>query len=219
MTEEEIQALQEAKEAAETRAAEAAAAAEAARAEADKAKSDLSGVVEELTEERKKKNEALEKLKVNNPNPTPLGDTGNLSEVIQREFEKRDQERIKSELESAIAEFRSSKTEFQADSAGLVFDKFKKELAKFNFSDVTSKEQAKQRLEEAYRFVKQTNPDSFGELEHEGTPRVPANPKDGGDKLDLSTEKMLEQSGVSTETYRKISTKYGDALRGLGFGS
>ena len=68
MTEEEIKALQDAKEEAERRASEALAAAEAAKAEADKAKQDVTKVVDELKEERRKKNEALGG-KINNDTP------------------------------------------------------------------------------------------------------------------------------------------------------
>lgn len=218
MTEEEIQALQEAKEAAEKSAAEAKAAADAAQAEVEKTRGDLSNVVEELKDVRVKKAEAEEKAKINNTNPD-ANQAPDVSELVRQELSKAEQERVKKEMEEAITEFRNSKTEFQNDTAGLVYDKFQKELSKFNFSDVSSKEQAKARLEEAYRFVKQTSPDTLGEPIHDGTPRTPSSPKDEGGKLDQNIERTLENAGVSTEKYRKLEGKYGEALNSLGFGS
>jgi hypothetical protein len=224
MTEEEINALiKEQTEAAEKRAAEAEAAVQAAKAEAEKARNDLNGVVEELTEERKKKQEALEKAKINNTNPetAPTGAAGtvDISKALQEELDRREAERAQNEIKSAVEEFRNSKTEFQNDTAGIVYEKFQKELSKFNFSDITSKEQAKQRLEEAYRFVKQTAPDTFGESSYDGTPSTPPSPKDQEGKLSNDVASTLESTGVSQEKYHKLSAKYGDALSSLGFGS
>lgn len=219
MTEEEVQALQEAKEAAETRAAEADAAAKAAQEAADKASSDLQNVVSELTDERKKKAEALEKLeKFSNPDSKDPEGAPDVSSLIQAELERREQERVKTDVESAIAEFKNSKTEFQSDSSGIVFEKFKKELGKFSFADVSSKEQARQRLEEAYRFVRgQQSGDE--EPSYEGSNPSPATPPAGGQQLSQEVSKVIENAGISQDKFNSLASKYGDALSGLGFGS
>lgn len=219
MTEEEIKTLQDAKEEAEKRASEADTAIAEAKAAADKAKSDLTNVVSELTDERKKKAEALEELKnINNPNPNPDTNT-DVSSLIQAELAKRDQERVKTDVESAITEFKNSKTEFQTDSSGIVFDKFKKELSKFSFTDVSSKEQARQRLEEAYRFVRNQPAQEGGGPEYEGGNPNPATPPEGSSRTSPEVEKAIENSGITTEKFNKLSDKYGDALVGLGIGS
>ena len=216
MTEEEFNAkIQEAREAAQKEAAEAI---EAARLEAEKVRSDLEGVVSELKEERAKKNEALEKAQLNNPKTEATPGTPDISQAIQAEIDRREAEKAKREMEEAVQEFKNSKTEFQADKTGMVFERFQKELSRFNFSDVNSKEKAKQRLEEAYRFVKQTSPDAFGEPTHEGTPSSPAPVKDQGGRLDPTVSQTLEETGVSEERYRHLESKYGDALASLGFG-
>jgi len=219
MTEEEIKTLQTAKEEAEKRASDAETAIAEATASADKAKSDLDGVVVELTDERKKKADALEELnKINNPNPNPDSNP-DVSSLIQAELAKRDQERIKTDVESAITEFKNSKTEFQSDSSGIVFDKFKKELSKFSFADVSSKEQAKQRLEEAYRFVRNQTPPEGGGPEYEGSNPNPATPQEGSNRESPEVAKAIENSGISQEKFTKLADKYGDALTGLGIGS
>ena len=215
MTEEEIQALKDAKEAAETRAAEVAEQARLAKEAADEANSKLTNVVEELKTERQKKNEALEKLNINNP-PTQDGPP-DVATLIEQELQKRERERQAREVQEAVDEFRKSKTEFQADTSGIVFDKFKKELAKFNFSDVTSKEQAKARLEEVYRFANNTRQEE-DRPEYEGSPRVPGSPPAPQERLSAEAEEALKATGMDKERFSKLSNKYPDAISGLGFG-
>lgn len=208
MTEQEIQALQEAKDTAERRAAEAEAAVQTALAEANKAKEDITKIVDELKEERQKKNEALSKANINSGTP-------DVNALIEQALAAKDGERRKAELEEAIAEFKSSKTEFQADAAGLVFDKFKTELKKFNFSDVTNKAQAKARLEEAYRFVNGNSTPSNG-TDYEGTTRSSGIPADRDGQLSKETDSALELARMNKETFTALKTKYGEAMTGLG---
>lgn len=213
MTEEQIQALQAAKEAAE-------AAAEAAKAEAEKAKGDLSGVVDELKELRTKKQEAEEKLKTfNNPNPEPKPPDGqpDVDKLVEAALAKKEQERIEAEMSQAVEEFQNSKTEFQSDTTGMVFDKFKKDLGRFNFSDVRSKAEAKARLEEAYDFLRRKER-AEQDPNYDGTNPVPSVPKSLDTSLPEDVKKFSESNNVDPERMKKLSSKYGDALAGLGFG-
>lgn len=208
MTEEEIKALQDAKEEAERRASEALSAAQAAKAEAEKAKQDVNKIVDELKEERQKKNDALSKLNVNS-------DALDVPTLVEQALAKKEEERRIAEFEEAVAEFKSSKPEFQNDTAGLVFDKFKTELRKFNFSDVSNKAQAKQRLEEAYRFVKGTT-NKDGESEYDGTPRDGQNIPSSDERYSHELNSTLESANISREKFVQLKAKYGDALSGLG---
>ena len=211
MTEEEIKKLQEEKEEADRKLAEFESAAKAAREESEKARGDLEKVVEELKEERQKKQDALQKLNINNGGqPTP-----NVDELVEQALTKKEQERREQEFKEAIEEFKNSKTEFQGDSAGIVFEKFKQGMNRFNFSDVKNKAEAKQRLEEVYRFI--NNKPSVEEApEYEGSPRVPSQAPSTDDRLNRETETVLNQAGVSQESYTKLKSKYGDALSSLG---
>jgi len=215
MTEEEIQSLKEAKEAAEAAQAAAQAAAEAAKAEAEKAKSDLTGVVDELKEERRKKQEALERQQnINNPNPNPESSgEPDVNQLVEQALAKKERERAENEVKSAIEEFKNSKTEFQSDTTGMVFEKFKKDLSRFNFSDIQSKEEAKKRLNEAYDFLRRQE-NSGGESTYEGTDNPPSTPSSEDKSLPADAKSM----GLDPERYNKLSSKYGDALAGLGFG-
>lgn len=213
MTPEEIQALKEAKEAAETRAAAAEAAALAAKSTAEEVASKLNNVVEELKEERRKKNEALEKQNINQPPSQNL----DVAQLIEQELQKKEQERLKRDFETAIEEFKASKTEFQADQAGLVFDKFKQQMTKFNFSDVSTKEQAKARLEEIYRFTNFKGNNEAAQ-QYEGSPQYSPTPRSLDGQLSAETAKVLEESGVQKEKFEALAKKYPDALTSLGIG-
>lgn len=208
MTEEEVKALQDAKEEAERRASEALAAAQAAKADADKAKQDIAKVVDELKEERQKKNDALSKLNIN-------GETPDVSTMIEQALAAKEDERRKVEFEEAVAEFKSSKTEFQNDAAGLVFDKFKNELRKFNFSDVANKSQAKARLEEAYRFLSKQSQDGGG-ISYDGTPAPTNDIVTREERLSNEMSSTLESARMTKDKFTKLKSKYGEAMSGLG---
>lgn len=208
MTEEEIKALQVAKETAERKATELEAKAIAAKAEADKVKGDLTNIVEELKTERQKKNEALEQAKLS---------TGGLdvNSIIENALKEREEQSRKVSFAEALNEFKGSKPEFQADAAGIVFSKFEDGLSRFNFSDVKTKEQMKARLEEAYRFInfKPTNEQGH---EYEGSSFSPSNIPSGDKALDMKVKKVLETSGISEDRFKTLRSKYSGTLSGIG---
>lgn len=208
MTEEEIKALQEAKEEAERRASEALQAAEAAKAEADKAKGDVSKVVEELKELRQKKGLESDNANINKQEP-------DINALLEQKLAEKEQERRKAEFEEAISEFKNSKTEFQSDTAGIVFGKFQQELRKFNFSDVTSKAQAKQRLEEVYKFVNQNGNEPGGDG-YDGSPRISGQPPVKEDTPSRDVEAAMQMAKIDKEKFGNLKNKYGEALAGLG---
>lgn len=208
MTEEEIKALQDAKAEAERKAQEAERIAAEAKAEAEKAKLDVTKVVDELKEERRKKQEALDNANINKETP-------DVNSLIEQALATKEQERRKTELEEAIAEFKGSKTEFQTDTAGLVFEKFKKELGKFNFSDVTNKAQAKARLEEVYRFVNNSKPEDEG-IDYDGTTRAGHDVPKTPDVETKEVKSALELARMDKDKYTKLKDKFGDAFESLG---
>lgn len=200
MTEEEIKALQE--KLATLEAEKLAAEARAAKAESDKAT-----LVEEVKAERQKKQEALDKAKLN-------GGEVDVSSLIEQALSAKEQERRKAELEAAITEFKNSKPEFQADAAGLVFGKFSEHLKKFNLSDVSSKEEAKSRLEEIYRFVNQKD-NQDNDPNYEGTPRGGSVPPTREGVVAGDVKKALEFSGLSEARYKELKEKFPDQFAGL----
>ena len=208
MTEEDIKTLQDAKTASDAKLVEQIEATRLAQEEATKHKTSLDNNVEELIEERKKKQEALDKVKLSN------GET-DINEVIEQAFKARKEESRTADFKSALDEFKASKPEFQSDAAGLVFGKFETGLTRFNFSDVETKEQMKTRLEEAYRFLSPKGDEqeeqsySGGSSEATPVPQYNAEPT-------LAEKKVLENTGMDEAKYKALRGKYGDAFVGLG---
>lgn len=209
MTDEEIQGLKDATLAAETRAADAETAATLAREEAEKSKAALLNNVEELKAERLKKQEALGKLNINNSDPVDV------ETLVEAALRKREEDKQKTELELAIAEFKASKPEFQSDSAGIVFDKFKQDLSRFNLSGVTTKAEAKARLEEVYRFVnfKQGTEDN---QPYNGSTRGTPNIADNSGDIRRDVTELIDSVKMEKDDYVKLKTKYPEAFESLG---
>jgi len=208
MTDEQIKTLQEAVANSEAKLLEQTEATRVALEESLKHKTSLDRNVEELIEERKKKQEAIEKLKLSN------GET-DINDVIEQAFKTRKEETRTADFKSALDEFKVSKPEFQSDAAGLVFGRFETGLKRFNFSDVETKEQMKTRLEEAYRFLSPKGDDKE-EDSYTGSPSGgnPVPQYNAQQTLDEKT--VLENTGMDAERYKALRGKYGDAFSGLG---
>lgn len=208
MTEEEIQALQDAKLEAERKATEAETLAMSLKAEVEKAKGDISKVVEELTEERRKKQDALDKAKLSN------GEI-DVNDIIEQAFKSREEQTRKASFEEALNEFKASKQEFQADAAGLVFSKFEEGLKRFNFSDIANKDQMKARLEDVYKFMN-FRPNDEGGSEYEGNSANPAPVNTVSAEPSGDVKKVLDATGVDVGKYKTLREKYPDAFNSLG---
>lgn len=208
MTEEEIKALQDAKEAAEKLAADTHAILLQERAEKERAQTGLNNLVEELKTERLKKNEALGKVDLSK-------NEVDVKVLIEQAFAERENTVRKSSYEEALSEFKSSKQEFQADAAGIVFSKFQDGLKRFNFADIGSKEQMKSRLEEVYRFMN-FKPNEESSPEYDGAPANPYPTKDTPTQMPNDIKEVLKESGMDEAKYNSLRTKYPEALSGLG---
>lgn len=208
MTEEEIKALQDAKEAAERRAAEADAAAKAAQAEAEKAKGDLTNVVEELKTQRQKTAEALTKANLNNNGV-------DVNSLIEQALQEKEAAKRKSEIEQAINEFKASKPEFQSDTAGIVFGKFQETLKMFNLNSVSDKDGAKRLLEDVYKFSGLGSQGGSGS-EYGGSPSVPPAPGSVPNRSEKTVEELAKTTGMPADKVKKLADKYPDAISGLG---
>jgi len=209
MTEEEIKALQVAKEETEVKLAEALEAARVATENATKSKGDVDKIVAELTEERRKKQEALDKANLTNREPM------NVNEAIAQAFREREDQTRKADLESVMAEFKASKPEFQADAAGLVYSKFEQGLKQFTFADVTNKEQMKARLENAYRFLSPTQ-DAGAEPDYSGNAPSYSPVSSADPAQSINERKVLEDTGMDPAKYKALKAKYGEAFYNLG---
>lgn len=211
MTEEEIKALQEEKQEFENKYNELLTSVETLKGESGKAKEDLNKVVEELKEERRKKQEALDKASINNGEPVDV------EQLVTEALTKKEQERRRQEVEQAMTEFKSSKPEFQSDPSGLVYSKFEQVLSRFNLSDITSKEEAKARLDEIYKFAKFKGEVPQDDVpSYEGTPSTGSSAPGSADPKEREIEELIKGTKVSKERYSELKQKYGDAFESLG---
>lgn len=208
MTEEEIKALQDAKDAAEKRVADAEKAAVDAKLLADKSEQDKLNLVEELKIERQKKQEALDKAKINN------GEL-DVDSLIEQKLAEREKTFRDASMKEAIEEFKNSKSVFKNDTAGLVFGKFEAELKKFNLSDVSTKEQVKARLEEVFKFSGFTS-EGDGASEYEGSIASPHIAPEGNAQVKSDVKSALDLTGISEDRYKKLKEKYPDAMSNVG---
>lgn len=190
MTDEEIKALLEAKESAEKAAQEA--------------KASLEGVVNELKELRKKRDQE----------PT-INNQPDVNQVVENALKAREEAERQASFERALAEFKTSKSEFATDTTGLVFSRFQETLKKFNLSDLRNKEDAKQRLEEVYRFANFQGTTS-SPADYEGTPQTGTAVPSGETKLKKELQTVLETTGLNEEKFKNLQKKFPDALSSLG---
>lgn len=208
MTEDEIKALVEAKEAAEKSAAEVTAALLQARADAEKEKTEKFNVVEELKRLREKNASTDTNQNLTKQEP-------DINQLIEEALRKKEDESKKSQLEQALHEFKNSKPEFKADAAGLVYSKFEEGLKRFNFSDISSKEQMKSRLEEVYRFMNATS-DNVDAPDYEGSPSNPTPVSGFTNAMDNDTKQVLSTTRMDEGKYKTLRDKYPDAFGSLG---
>lgn len=201
MTEEEIQTLQ-----AELETTKAAIV--QAKAAEDKAKADVLKVVDELKVERQKKQEAESKVILKD------GEL-DVEALIENAFKSRDQMARDAAFKEALEEFKLSKQEFQADAAGLVFAKFEDGLKRFNFSDIGSKDQMKNRLNEVYQFLN-FQPSQEATTDYDGTPSGVSPVPGAREDQPKVVKSVLEMTGMEDAKYKELKGKYPEAFENLG---
>lgn len=201
MTDEEIKALQDERDA----ALAAKAASDAAEL---KAKGDLQTVVKELQDVRAAKIEAERKANLKEGEP-------DIESIIDNALKSRDQASREQSFKEALEEFKRSKPEFQADPAGLVYAKFEDGLKRFNFADIASKEQMKSRLSEVYQFLN-FQPTQETTTEYDGTPSGVQPVPGAREDQPKVVKSVLEMTGMEDAKYKELKGKYPEAFENLG---
>lgn len=181
----------------------------------------IKNLTSEIQDERQKKQDAQkaaeEALK---PDPKPAAGEADVATLVATELEKRDQVRIQKEKDEALVEFRASLAEFNADNdpGDLKFNAFKRELAKFNLSDLTSKEAIKGRLKEVYDFANRSAKPQNGSIVNQFAPTPQSHHIAGGDGdggLTKPELDLIESKGWSKEKYIGLKEKMPAFISGL----
>lgn len=177
------------------------------------AESAKTATVGELTELRKKKQEIESELEEARKPKTQEPDGGKSTEQQFEEFmSRKQQEEAKTNREKAIEDFRTSSQEFSdaADPGGIKFAAYKREMAKFNFNDLSSVDDIKGRLREVHDFMKRSEkPASDSVNLHKGTGRDSSGdaPAEDVNALDAGDKKLIQQLGWTPERYQKYKEK------------
>jgi len=194
--------------------------------EKEEGKEELLGKVDSLTNEliemrksRQEDREALDALlKGDDKDEDKKGEDEEVPEddiqkKVAEEFAKREEAQKAKTFEEAEQEFRNSMPEFREDNdnGGLKYEAFKKELNKFNLSDLGSKEAYKARLKEVYEFMnRKSQKDDNSQLNQYAS----TNDNGGGEPkesdiavLSKQETQLIKDQGWSKERYLKLREK------------
>lgn len=156
-----------------------------AREAAEAAQTNMS---EEMKELRKRAQEAEEKAAKDKEGEDNLNGGNDPESIIRKILSERDSETIKAERTRAEQEFKREHSEFSEsnDPGGLKYEEFKRTLSKFNLSGLSTREDIKARMSDAYRLMIPPKKEETGGTFYSGSPSNP-----GGD-IDTDKEQKLE---------------------------
>lgn len=166
----------------------------------------LANLTEEIKDLRAKKNLEIEELKKGN------GTTTDVESEVDKVLKKKELELVEKAKEEAILEFRESHPEFSSDNdpANLKFKAFEKELRKFNLTDLSTKEDVKRRIKEAYDFA---NRSSKKDDDNQTSPYAFSS-KSGGSAgespnvhISEKERKLIKMQNITEEAYFKMKEK------------
>lgn len=131
-------------------------------------------------------------------------------QVVNRVLEKKEEAKAKENFDAAKEDFRKSVQEFANDEAGLLYKQFEKDMKKFNFSGLTSKEDFNNRLKEVYEFhTRNRQTQEPSKTPYEGTPsQSGTDPKVTDDAaLSAAENKLLRELGWDKDKFLAVKTK------------
>lgn len=192
----------------QTQAAVDAAKAEVEQAYLDKLKAAEDAqnkILEELKEERKKKQEAEAKL-------TLKGEDGNpqdVSQTVEDILNKKDKEKLKQTQEDTIKKFKESNPEFHPDNdpGGIKYAAFQKKLARIDTTSLTSQEDLVEVLDDVMFSLKRNSSTDTGT---DANPYASTNQQFSSPRsitssgLNSTEQKLIKSLGWTEERYLKI---------------
>lgn len=193
--------------------------AEEIQAKIEKQEETINNLISEIQELRTKKTEAEkaaeELLKA------PKEDDDETQKAVNKALELREQKQIESFRQQAEQEFRNSKSDIhpENDAAGIKFNAFKRELSKFSFDGLQTKQEFIERLNEVYDFYKRKNPteDNGSKLNKFGGTPESKTIKADESNLNLSKSEVdfITDKGWSKERYLKLKDKQPEFINQL----
>lgn len=174
------------------------------------AEQDKQNAVAELIEKRGKlqaTEEELTRLKTEKDKQTPP--TDNPEEVVNRILEQKSKETAKQSFEEAKEEIKKLYKEFDpaTDAAGIVFSSFEKELSKFNFDGLKTKEEFVARLKEVYDFQNRKKSNTDKQNFYQGAPQNQNEVVVADTSLTATEHRLLTETGWTKEKYLEVKSK------------
>lgn len=171
-------------------------------------KANLVGEIQETRAQKIAREKELENLKktLEGKDTTP-----DPEELVERVLNKKAQEVSEKNFEVAKHLFREQVKEFSkdVDQAGLLFSKFEKEMAKFNFNGLSTQEEYLARLREVYEFTNRSKqPDTKVDF-YKGSPaNLGSDPYvNDGASLTTAEAKLIKEMNLTKEQFLKIKAK------------
>lgn len=182
------------------------------KAQLDEQKETINNLVSELKEVRSKKQEAEEAAQAL-LNDTPKEDKSiDISTALQAELDKRAKQDTEINKRTAEVEFRNSISEFSPDNdpGDIKYNMFKKEIAKFNFDGLTTKEEINARYQEVYDFVNRKKEGSDSKInQYASTSKTGYTRSDDTSMTGLSKTEidLITTKGWSKDKYLTLKSK------------
>lgn len=179
---------------------------------------DKANLIEELKEERQKKQDALNLNKAaEDLKGDPVAQTRTIVESMLNEEKTKQIETSRTQFE---ADFKATNPEFETsnDPTGIKFQAFKKVLNRFNLNSLSTEQEFADVYSDAMIILKrediktkeQINQNSFTPGTKSSSARTVTN-----SELTSKEEKLLNLSGMSKERYLKLKVNQPDYIRDL----
>lgn len=184
------------------------------QSEADKAK-----LVEELKEERQKKQLAEAAVAANKPQDSGSVDEQKARDIVKAVLDEEKSTQIETTRSEFEANFKSSNPEFDTsnDPGGIKYDAFKKTLARFNVAAAKTSQELAEIYSDAMLLLKKdkkadsaqdNNPYAFG-----STSRSSSAASIATDELSPREMKLIENAGWTKEKYLKLKVNQPQFVR------
>lgn len=185
-----------------------------------------SSVVEELKEERRKRQEAeadrdLIKSKLEEDSPQDDESDDEVEKKVKKLLSERDKKQAEKNRAEAEKEFLSKYKSLSEDSdpSGTILNAVKDKLSRFDTSQAESKEDFIELLEDAYRLTTGNKPQSSSNMNQYASDDAAAksskSPKEASDNLSSKEKEIIDRLGWSEEKFfeqKKRRPSYVDRL-------
>lgn len=186
----------------------------------EQSESQKAGLVEELKEEKRKKQEAadLARAAMDGAGATP---EEKILSVVEKRLAEEKTKQIEMSRSEFEANFKATNPEFEPsnDAGGIKFQAFKNILSKFNLNGLTTEKEFAEVYKDAMLLLKRQegkpNDQSFNRDSFSPGTRSSGGDKSNSGELSSKEEKMIQSINWTKEKYLKLKTSRPDFVESL----